>query len=123
MWYNLTMNPSTSTTWQYLAANPNSCYKQLFVKGTRIRARVLYGMFMSADEPMTPEEIAAEFNLPLQAVQEAIAYCQANPPEIAQDAQREERLMEASGMNDPEYKRGGKFKVVPPEDVARMLKS
>ena len=79
MWYNLTMNPSTSTTWQYLAANPNSCYKQLFVKGTRIRARVLYGMFMSADEPMTPEEIAAEFNLPLQAVQEAIAYCQANP--------------------------------------------
>ncbi len=117
------MNPSTSTTWQYLAANPNSCYKQLFVKGTRIRARVLYGMLMSADEPMTPEEIAAEFNLPLQAVQEAIAYCRANPPEIAQDLQREERLMEASGMNDPDYKYGGKFKVVPPEEVARILRS
>jgi hypothetical protein len=25
------------------------------------------GMFMSADEPMTPEEIAAEFNLPQRA--------------------------------------------------------
>jgi uncharacterized protein (DUF433 family) len=117
------MNPSASTSWQYLAPNPNSCYKQLFIKGTRIRARVLYGMFMSADEPMTPEEIAADFNLPLPAVQEAIAYCQANPPEIAQDFEREERLMQASGMNDPDYKQGGKFKVVPPEEVARILRS
>jgi hypothetical protein len=72
---------------------------------------------------MTPEEIAAEFNLPLAAIQEAIAYCESNPPEIAQDREREERLMEASGMNDPAYKWGGKFKVVPPEEVARILKS
>jgi uncharacterized protein (DUF433 family) len=117
------MNRSTSTTWQYLAPNPNSCYKQLFIKGTRIRARVLYGLFMSADEPMTPEKIAADFNLPLPAVQEAIAYCQAHPPEIAQDLEREERLMQASGMNDPDYQHGGKFKVVPPEEVARILRS
>src|SRR5205823_2630317 len=123
MWYNPTMNPSTSTTWQYLAPNPKSCYKQLFVKGTRIRARVLYGLFLSADEPLTPEEIAAEFELPLAAVKEAIAYCQGNPPEIAQDFECEERLMQASGMNDPHYKYGGKFKAVPPEEVARMLKS
>lgn len=112
-----------STTWQYLAPNPKSCYKQLFVKGTRIRARVLYGMFMSAEEPMTPTEIASELNLPVEAVKEAIAYCQTNPPEIAQDFEREERLMQASGMNDPDYKQGGKFKVVPPEEVARILRS
>ena len=117
------MNPSTSITWQYLGPNPKSCYKQLFVKGTRIRARILYGMFMSADEPMAPEEIAAEFNLPVAAVKEAIAYCQSNPPEIAQDFQREERLMEASGMKDPDYKHGGRFKVVPPEEVSRILNS
>ena len=77
------MSASTSVTWQFLAPNPKSCYKQLFVKGTRIRARVLYGMFMSAEEPMTAERIAAEFNLPVEAVKEAIAYCQRNPPEIA----------------------------------------
>jgi uncharacterized protein (DUF433 family) len=117
------MNPSTSLIWHYLAPNPNSCYKQLFIKGTRIRARVLYGMFMSAEEPLAPQAIAAEFNLPLEAVQEAIAYCQGNPPEIAQDFEREERLMEASGMKDPDYKYGGKFKVVSPEEVARVLKS
>jgi uncharacterized protein (DUF433 family) len=91
------MNRSTSTTWRYLAPNPQSSYKQLFVNGTSIRARVLYGMFMSAEEPMTPEQIAADFNLPVEAVREAIAYCQGNPPEIAQDLQREERLMQASG--------------------------
>jgi uncharacterized protein (DUF433 family) len=112
-----------STTWHFLAPNPNSCYKQLFIKGTRIRARVLYGMFRSAEEPMTPEEIAAECSLPLAAVQEAIAYCQSNPPEIAEDIRREVRLMEASGMNDPDFERGGKFRVVSPEELARILKS
>src|SRR5258708_40241395 len=100
------MNPST-TTWQYLAPNPKSCYKQLFVKGTRIRAHVLYGMFVSAEEPMTPEQIASEFKLPAEAVNEAIGYCQSNPPEIGQDFEREERLMETSGINDREYKYGG----------------
>src|SRR5438874_9562832 len=122
-WYNRIMSSSTSIAWHYLAPNPKSCYKQLFVKGTRIRARVLYGMFMSAEEPMTPEEIAAAFDLPLEAVQEAIVYCRSNPPEIAKDFEREERLMEASGMNDPEYKCGGRFKIVTPEEVARILKS
>src|SRR6266487_3752898 len=112
------MKAPASITWQHLAPNPKSAYKQLFVKGTRIRARVLYGMHMSASEAMATAEIAAEFNLPLDAVKEAIAYCQSNPPEIAQDFEREERLMEASGMKDPDYKHGGKFKVVPPEEVA-----
>ena len=105
------MKPSTSITWQHLAPNPKSCYKQLFVKGTRIRARVLYGMYMNADEPMTPEQIAGEFSLPLDAVKEAIAYCQSNPPEIAQDFAREEQLMEASGMNNPDYKNDPKLSI------------
>ncbi len=78
---------------------------------------------MSAEEPMTAEEIASEFSLPLETVKEAIAYCQSNPREIAQDFARERRLMEASGMNDPDYKAGGKFKIVPPEEIARILKS
>jgi uncharacterized protein (DUF433 family) len=117
------MKPFTSTTWQHLEPNSKSCYKQLFIKGTRIRARVLYGMFASAEEPMTPEELASEFNLPLAAVKEAIAYCQSDPPEIAEDFDREQRLMEASGMNDPDYPRGGRFKVVSPAEVARILRS
>ena len=76
------MNSPVSTTWKYLAPNPKSAYKQLFIQGRRIRARTLYGMYMSKEEPMTPEEIAREYDLPVEAVREAIAYCQTDPPEI-----------------------------------------
>jgi uncharacterized protein (DUF433 family) len=114
------MNQRPSTTWRYLAPNPKSAYKQLFIKGRRIRARVLYGHFMSAEEPRTPEEIAADFGLPLEAVQEAIAYCQTNPPEIKEDFEREERIMEATGMNDPDYKYGGKYRMLSPQERARL---
>jgi uncharacterized protein (DUF433 family) len=40
--------------------------------------------------PMTPQEIAADYDLPLEAVVEAIAYCDSNPSELAQDFAREE---------------------------------
>jgi uncharacterized protein (DUF433 family) len=117
------MNEPTTTTWKHLAPNPKSAYRQLFIRGTRIRARDLFGWLMSADEPTTPEEVAAGYGLPVEAVQEAIAYCQSDPPEIRADFEREEQLMEASGMNDPDYKYGRKFKLVAPVDVARILNS
>ena len=110
--------PQTAAQWQYLAPHPKSHYKQLFVKGTRIRARVLYGLFMSEEEPRTAEQIAADYELPMEAVKEAIAYCESNPPEIAEDFRREEALMEATGMNDPNYKYHGKPKVLSPQEIA-----
>src|SRR5713226_6372612 len=110
--------PSILTTWNYLAPNPKSAYKQLFIKGTRIRAEVIYGMTVDGSEPMTPEEVAADFGLPMEAVQEAIAYCQSNPPEIAEPHRGEEMVMEATGMNDPDYKFGGKYKLLSPEERA-----
>lgn len=61
-------------------------------------------MFMSAEEPRTVQEIADDYNLPVEAVEEAIAYCRGNPPEIAEDFRRTEMIMELSGMNDPNYK-------------------
>src|ERR1041385_4185381 len=114
------MNNPTSTTWKHLAPNPKSAYKQLFIKGRRIRARTLYGFFMSAEEPMTPQEIADDYGLPLEAVQEAIAYCQSDPPELKEDFEREERIMEATGMNDPDYKLGGRYRILSPQERARL---
>ena len=114
------MNPNPTITWKHLAPNPKSAYKQLFIKGRRIRARDLYGIFMSAEEPMTPAQIAADYGLPLEAVEEAIAYCQTDPPEIREDFERQERIMEATGMNDPDYKQGGKYRVLSPQERARL---
>ncbi|MGQ0634785.1 MAG: DUF433 domain-containing protein [Planctomycetaceae bacterium] len=110
---------STTTQYHYLAPNPKSSYRQLFVKGTRIRARVLYGWHANS-EPMSAEEIAADYKLPVEAVKEAIAYCESNPPELLQDYAREEALMEASGMNDPDYKLHGTPKALSPEERERI---
>src|SRR5437868_13609254 len=98
-WRNMAQTP-TQTNWKYLWRKPGSVYLQLFVNG-RVAARTLYGRYMSAEDPRTIEEIAADWNLPIEAVKEAIAYCQSDPPEIRLDFQREEALIEASGMNDP----------------------
>ena len=117
------MGSTTTIAWTYLAPNPKSAYKQLFVKGTRIRARVLYGLFASVDAPMTPEAIAADYCVCVEAVREAITYCKSNPPEIDEDLSREERIMEATGMNDPDYKCGGKYKILAPDELARILES
>lgn len=92
-----------STEYRYLTENPRSTYKQLFVKGTRIRARVLYGWY-ACDEPMSPAEIAADYGLPVEAVEEAIRYCESNPPELREDYQREEALLAATGMDAPRYR-------------------
>ncbi len=114
------MQSPTTTTWKYLERDPMSSYKQLSIKGRRIKARTLYGMFMSAEEPRAPQEIAADYGLPLEAVEEAIKYCQSDPPEVKEDFEREERLMEATGMNDPDYKYGGKYRILSPQERARL---
>ncbi|SRR5260370_29043495 len=108
-----------STTYMYLARKPKSRYRQLFIKDRWIAARTLYGQSVGEDA-RTPEELAADYDLPLAAVLEAIAYCQSNPPEIQQDWAREEALMEASGMKDPNYKFHAQPKVLSPQEIARI---
>jgi uncharacterized protein (DUF433 family) len=114
----------TLKQYQYLATRPGSLYQQLFVKGTRIRADVLYGLTVPSEdgEVYTPEELASGYGLPVEAVLEAIEYCQSNPPEIAADHEREERLMEASGINHPDYKYDPKkyYRLLSPQEWARV---
>src|SRR5579862_9378945 len=76
--------------YRYLASDPDSSYRQLRVKGRRIFARTLYSLTLGDEGRMTPEEVAADYQLPLEAVQEAIAYCEARPPEIAEDFEQDE---------------------------------
>jgi len=39
---------------------------------------------------------------------------------IKEDFEREERIMEATGMNDPGYKYGGRYRVLSPQERARL---
>ncbi|MBW3539275.1 MAG: hypothetical protein KY476_03320 [Planctomycetes bacterium] len=79
-----------ASPWRFLDRKPGSVYKQLFVKGRNVAARTLYGRYLSEEEPRTAEQIAADYDLPLEAVLEAIAYCESDPPEIVEDWEREE---------------------------------
>ena len=109
-----------SNPYKYLMRKPKSVYKQLFVKERWISARTLYGKYAREEQPMRPEEIAADYNLPLDAVLEAIAYCESKPPEIAQDFAREEAIMEASGENEPDYKYHSQPRFLPAQEMARL---
>ena len=112
---------STSNSYQHLEPRPSSLYRQLFIKGTRIRAEIIYSAHVNAEMPMTPEEVAADRGLPLPAVLEAIEYCRSNPPEIAEDHAREEAIAAASGELDPNYKYNPKPRILTPEEWAHLL--
>ena len=112
---------STSVTYRHLESRPESAYRQLFIKGTRIRAELVYRAHISPEEPMTAGELAADYDLPLAAVVEAIEYCTSNPPEIAADMAREEAIMTASGELDPDYKYRPQPKMLRPEEWTRLL--
>lgn len=105
------MSENTPRTWKYLAPNPKSSYRQLFVKGTRISARTLYG-WCSEPEAYTPEFTAEQFNLPVEAVLESIAYCESNPPELLQDYAHEQALIDAAAASP-----NGR---ISPQEIARI---
>jgi uncharacterized protein (DUF433 family) len=112
---------STGVTYEYLESRSKSLYRQLFIKGTRIRAEIIYWAHINAEEPMTPEELAIDYDLPLPAVLEAIEYAKSNPPEIAADIAREEAIMAATGQSDPDYKYHPHRKPLSPQEWARLL--
>src|ERR1035438_9686201 len=86
-------------TWNYLTRKPKSAYKQLFVKDRWVAARTLYGQTLG-EEARTPEQVAADYALPLDVVFEAIAYCESNPSELREDWEREQALIQLAGMDD-----------------------
>jgi uncharacterized protein (DUF433 family) len=96
------MNAAGNDRWKHLEHDPSSSYQQLSVKGRRIKARTIYGMLFG-EGAMTPEEIAADRELPLEAVLETIAYCESNPPELAEDLRREEQTVHDNERANPAY--------------------
>jgi uncharacterized protein (DUF433 family) len=95
-------NPNTRQ-WKYLDRKPGSLYTQLFIKGRGIRALTLYMATRDEECPRTLEEIAADFQLPLEAVQEAVAYCESEPAEIKYDWEMEEASIREREKNDPTF--------------------
>lgn len=118
------MNETPRTAWKHLARKPDSDYQQLFVKGTRIAARTLYSSYTPGEDwpGQSLDEIAADFKLPVEAVREAIAYCESDPPEIRADLAMEDALMEARGQNDPAYKFNPSPRILSPQEREAIVR-
>jgi hypothetical protein len=114
------METQPATTWKHLGPKPGSKYRQLFVKGRNISARSLYGCYARNDEPMTPEQIAEDRNLPVEVVREAIAYCESDPPELARDFAMEEAMLTARGIHQPAF--DGRLQTLTPEEKMDIIR-
>jgi uncharacterized protein (DUF433 family) len=89
-----------TTQYQYLEARPGSNYRSLWLKGRRIRATVVDEVVHGPD-PRTPEEFAEEYQVPIEAVLEALDYAARNQPLIQQERDREAARMRAMGLDRP----------------------
>jgi uncharacterized protein (DUF433 family) len=94
------MTTKTETQYQYLEPRPGSNYRQLFLKGRRIRAAVVDEAIHGPD-PFTPEEFAREYQVPLEAVLEALDYVDRNRTLIEQERDREAARLRARGLHGP----------------------
>lgn len=95
------MATSTATQCQNLEARPGSSYRQLFLKGRRIRAAVVHEAVYGPD-PYTPEEFAREYGVSLEAVREALDYVANNLPLIEAERAREAADIRARGLDQPQ---------------------
>ena len=64
----------------------------------RIRAEVIYRETVGL-EPLTPEEVAREYNIPVEAVHEAIDYCIRNKELLDAERAAEAARIKAAGRD------------------------
>ena len=87
------------TTYQLLEPRAESNYRQLFVCGNSLRAGTLYRATIGA-EPRTPEEVAADFGVPLAVVHEAVHYCLHNEELLRQEREAVLADIRARGLDE-----------------------
>jgi uncharacterized protein (DUF433 family) len=94
------MANSTVTQYEHLESRPGSNYRQLFLKGRRIRTAVVYEAVHGPD-PYTPEEFAISYNVPLVAVREALDYVANKLPLIEAERDGAAADVRARGLDRP----------------------
>jgi hypothetical protein len=87
--------------YKHLSPKPRSNYRQWFVNG-RIRAETLHRETVGP-EPLTPEQIASEYAVPVEAVLEAIDYSIRNKELLDEERAREAARIKAAGRDKWPY--------------------
>jgi len=97
-----TKRMALQTTYQFLEPRAASNYRQLFVRGRSLRAETLYRATIGA-EPRTPEEVAADFGVPLAVVHEAVHYCLHEEELLRHEREAVLADIRARGLDKPPY--------------------
>jgi uncharacterized protein (DUF433 family) len=89
---------TTEATYKHLERRPDKRSQELFIRGMGIRAStVWHDRYVSR---LAPIQIAKDRDLPVEAVYEALAYCQESWEIICQEKDLERQRLSASRMPD-----------------------
>ncbi len=89
---------STTTGWVYLTDRPHPWRRQLFIKGRKKLMASHVCADMQANQ-LTVQQTAENWDIPIQAVDEAIRYCCDHSSLIEMEAQEERTRLLASGVD------------------------
>jgi uncharacterized protein (DUF433 family) len=84
--------------YRHLLPRPDSHHKGLFYRERKIRADTLYRLTVGEDA-QTPEQVAADYGIPVEAVLEAIHFCTHNEEFLRQEYVREEESAKTNGLD------------------------
>jgi hypothetical protein len=90
------------TTYRFLEPRAGSPYRQLFVRGHKLRAEILYRATIGP-EPRTSEEVAYDYSVPVEAVAEAIYYCRHHEEMLRQEREAVLADIRARGLDKPPF--------------------
>lgn len=91
--------PELETTapaaWKWLVERPHPWRRQPWIKGRKLMAGTVW--LDARTNGLTPREAAENWDLPLEAVEEAFAWCEANQALLAAEADEERQRLHAAG--------------------------
>jgi uncharacterized protein (DUF433 family) len=87
---------ATAASWTYLTARPHSWKRQLSIKGRRLTAANVWYDLLANERSV--EETAENWDLPVEAVEEIVRYCETNRDLIGMEAEEEKRFLLDKGV-------------------------
>jgi hypothetical protein len=84
-------------SWEFLVARPHSWRRQLYVKGRKLLASIVWQDMLSNN--MTPDEAADNWDLSLSAIQEIVRYCETHPDLLKLEAEEERCRLQEQGVS------------------------
>ncbi len=86
----------TQGGWRYLVERSHPWQRQMSLKGRRLLAATVWRDMLSNGQ--TAAEAAEEWDLPIEAVHEAVRWSEANRSLLAMDTREEARRLESAGI-------------------------